>query len=108
MAGHCEMESVRAAVAREAAEEAGLRIDPSDLSLLHTVHLIDRGSSQPRIGLFFIPSRWHGTPEVLEPDRCTEWRFWPVNALPEDLVEYTRTAIRGIARGEAYSEMGWR
>lgn len=107
MAGHCELESVRAAVAREAWEESGLTIDPQDLRLLHTVHILDPGSTRPLLELFFAPTQWRGQPTVREPHRCTEWRMWPVDALPDDLVDYTRVAIRGIAAGQAYSEMGW-
>lgn len=107
MAGHCELESVRAAVAREAQEEGGLNIDPRELSLVHTVHLLDPGSTQPLIELFFAPARWPGMPTVREPHRCTEWRMWPIEGLPEQLVDYTRVAITGIAEGRTYSEMGW-
>lgn len=101
------MESVRAAVAREAFEEAGLIIDPQELTLVHTVHLLDPGSTQPLIQMFFAPARWPGEPIVREPHRCTEWRLWPVGGLPELLVDYTRLAIHGIAAGCTYSEMGW-
>jgi 8-oxo-dGTP pyrophosphatase MutT (NUDIX family) len=107
LAGHCELEPVRACVAREAAEEAGLRIDPSDLRLVHVLHLLAPGGGRPRLQLFFAPARWSGTPRVLEPDRCTAWRFWPLNALPTDLVPYTRTALTAIRAGEPYSEVGW-
>ena len=107
MAGHCEMESVRAAVAREAEEEAGLIIAAQDLTLVHTVHILDPGSTRPLLQMFFAPSRWHGQPTVREPHRCTEWQLWPVGALPERLVDYTRLAIHGIAAGRPYSEMGW-
>ncbi|WP_037914311.1 NUDIX hydrolase [Actinacidiphila yeochonensis] len=107
LGGHCESESVRACVAREAAEEAGLRIDPADLRLVHTAHVLDPGGSRPRLQFFFAPTRWSGTPRVLEPDRCTAWRFWPRDALPGDLVPYTRAALACIAAGEPYSETGW-
>ncbi|MGW3431768.1 hypothetical protein ACWDHW_28065 [Streptomyces melanosporofaciens] len=46
-----------------------------DLSLVHVLDLLDPGSTIPRIGLFFAPSRWEGEPLVREPERCTEWRF---------------------------------
>ncbi len=107
-AGHREHgESTLACTVREAAEETGLTIAASDLTLVHTLDLLDPGSTIPRIQLFFAASRWHGEPRVLEPDRCTEWRWWPLDALPEQLVDYTRTALAAIAQGEPYTQMGW-
>ena len=107
LAGHVERESARACVAREAMEEAGLDIDPRNLELVHTVHMLDSQDAVPRIGLFFRARQWKGTPQLLEPDRCSAWAWWPVNNLPADTVPYTRVAIEGIAAGRSYSELGW-
>ncbi|MCX5163712.1 NUDIX domain-containing protein [Streptomyces sp. NBC_00264] len=108
LAGHVEWESVRACLVREAREEAGLVIDPADLELVHTVHLLDdHKDAEPRIQLFFAASRWTGEPEVLEPDKCTAWTWWPLDSLPEATVAYTRAAIDGIRAGTTYTELGW-
>lgn len=107
-AGHREQgESAMACVIREAEEETGLGIAEGDLSLVHTLDLLNPGSPVPRVQLFFAASRWSGEPAVLEPDRCTEWRWWPLNALPEPIVEYTRTALEAISHGTPYTAMGW-
>lgn len=108
LAGHVEWESVGACLVREAYEEAGLVIDPADLQLVHTVHLLDdHKGAEPRLQLFFAASRWNGEPEILEPDKCTAWTWWPLDALPEPMVAYTRAAIDGIRAGTAYTELGW-
>ncbi|MFJ4570627.1 NUDIX domain-containing protein [Streptomyces sp. NPDC088846] len=107
-AGHREAyESAIACVIRETAEETGIIIEPSDLSLVHTLDLRDTDSPIPRIQLFFAASRWSGEPQVLEPERCTQWRWWPLNVLPDQLVGYTRTALAAIARGTTYTSTGW-
>ncbi|MFF6852191.1 methyltransferase, FxLD system [Streptomyces antimycoticus] len=107
-AGHREdLESAVTCMVREAEEETGLRIPEEDLSLVHVLDLLDPGSTTPRIGLFFAPSRWEGEPLVREPECCTEWRFWPLDALPEPTVEYTRVALDAISRGSLYAPMGW-
>ncbi|MFD9903544.1 methyltransferase, FxLD system [Streptomyces sp. NPDC059063] len=107
-AGHREAgESALACTVREAAEETGLTVAEADLTLVHTLDLLDPGSPIPRVQLFFTASRWHGEPRVLEPHRCTQWRWWPLNALPERLVDYTRTALTAIAQGKPYTHMGW-
>ncbi|MFD4115154.1 NUDIX domain-containing protein [Streptomyces niveus] len=107
LAGHCEQESAVTCLVREAREEAGLRIEPQDVELVHVVHHIDRTGDQPRMGLFFRARTWTGEPELREPDKCTQWTFWDPTALPELLVPYTRVVIDGIRAGRLYSETGW-
>ncbi|WP_406433076.1 methyltransferase, FxLD system [Streptomyces sp. NBC_01589] len=107
-AGHREdMESAVTCMVREAEEETGLRIPQSDLSLVHVLDLLDPGSTIPRMGLFFAPSRWEGEPVVREPECCTEWCWWPLDALPEPIVDYTRVALEAISNGTFYVPMGW-
>ncbi|WP_327733136.1 NUDIX domain-containing protein [Streptomyces nojiriensis] len=107
LAGHCEQESAVACLVREAEEEAGLGIDPGDVELVHVVHVVDRPGGRPRIQLVFRARRWHGTPEVREPDRCLSWGWWPADDLPEPVVPYARAAVEGIRAGRLYSELGW-
>ncbi|WP_405720062.1 NUDIX domain-containing protein [Streptomyces sp. NBC_00046] len=108
LAGHVERDSVRACLVREACEEAGIVVDPADLALVHTVHLLDdHENAEPRIQLFFRASQWSGEPEVREPDKCTAWQWWPLDSLPGPMVRYTRAAIAGIRTGTAYTELGW-
>ncbi|MFE4594183.1 NUDIX hydrolase [Streptomyces laurentii] len=73
LAGHCEYEAATACLVREAREEAGLVLDPADLELVHTVHMVDKPGDRPRIGLFLRARYWEGTPEVREPDKCVAW-----------------------------------
>ncbi|MGW4985125.1 hypothetical protein [Streptomyces mirabilis] len=90
-----------------AAVLTGLRIAERDLSLVHVLDLLDPGSTIPRVGLFFAPTHWEGEPLVREPESCTAWRWWPLDALPEPIVEYTRVALAAISRGALYTPMGW-
>ncbi|MEU6011456.1 NUDIX domain-containing protein [Streptomyces sp. NPDC047453] len=107
LAGHCERETAIDCLVREAKEEAGLTIAPEAVDLVHTVHHVDSPDARPRIALVFQARSWTGDPEVLEPDRCVEWRWWKPQNLPEAVVPYTRRAIDGILRGRPYSEQGW-
>ncbi|OIK28367.1 NUDIX domain-containing protein [Streptomyces malaysiense] len=107
LAGHCEREAAVSCLVREAQEEAGLLIDPADVELVHVVHVLGPSTGRPRIQLVFRARSWSGSPEVLEPDRCAEWRWWAPGALPHELVPYARTAIEGILAHRAYSELGW-
>ncbi|CAM5348275.1 NUDIX hydrolase [Streptomyces aurantiogriseus] len=107
LAGHCEQESAVACLIREAKEEAGLVIAAEDVEFVHVVHLLDAPGMQPRMQLVFRARRWQGEPQVLEPDKCVSWGWWPADALPEPTVAYTRAAIDGIRHGRPYTELGW-
>ncbi|WP_079135141.1 NUDIX domain-containing protein [Streptomyces qinglanensis] len=107
LAGHCEREAAITCLVREAKEEAGLLIDPGDVELVHLVHLVNSPGAPPRIQLVFRARSWSGTPKVLEPDRCVEWRWWAPKDLPTETVPYTRLAIDGVLVGCPYSQMGW-
>lgn len=107
LAGHCEQESAITCLIREAQEEAGLHIEHQDVELVHVVHHIDKAGDRPRMGLFFRARTWSGEPELREPDKCTQWKFWDPTALPDNLVPYTRVAVEGIRTGRPYSETGW-
>lgn len=108
LAGHCEQESAVACLIREAREEAGLVIEAEDVELVHAVHVVDTPGTQPRLQLVFRAHRWAGEPRVLEPDKCLGWEWWPLDALPEPLVGYTRAALDGIRNGRLYTELGWK
>lgn len=107
LAGHCERESAVACLVREAWEEAGLVIEAEDVDLVHVVHLVDAPGAPPRLQLVFRARRWQGEPRLREPDKCVSWGWWPVDALPEPTVRYTRAAIDGIRHGRLYTELGW-
>ena len=100
--GHVEDgEDVRAAAIREAAEEIGVRIDPSDARVaLVMQHRSPTGSA--RIGWFFEVRRWEGEPVNNEPAKCSQIGWYPLDALPDDMVAYCRAGIEAYRRGERF------
>ncbi|WP_227998185.1 NUDIX hydrolase [Nocardia australiensis] len=100
-------EPAAAGAVREAREEVGVVIDPADLRLIHTAHVVGSGH-EPRLGLFFEAPRWTGEPTNREPDKCYELQWFPLDALPYDsLIRYPAAGIRAYFSGIAYSEFGW-
>ena len=105
VAGHVDGdETLAAAMAREASEEAGLVIAAADLQLVHVMH---RRAEHERMGFFFRPRRWSGEAVNREPHKCDDlswfrWGDWPSATIP-----YIRAALQSIEAGEAYSAFGW-
>ena len=105
VAGHVDgNETFREAMTREALEEAGLQLNVSQLTLVHTMH---RKSDEERLSLFFSVSGWTGEPRNMEPDKCDDLSFFPLTGRPRNMVPYVDAAIDHSLNGEAYSEFGW-
>lgn len=102
------LEPITAAGAREAFEEVGVVIDPADLRVVHVTHVAGSGP-EPRLGVFLQASKWSGEPENREPDKCAAVRWFPIDRLPDDVIEYPAVGIRAFLEGEtaSFSEHGW-
>ncbi len=106
VAGHVDGdEPAAAAMCREAYEEAGLEIDPSQLRLVHTMHRIT--PSREALELFFAVEGSLNEPTNQEPDKCDELAWFKLDALPSNTIPYVRQAVTCFQQGAAYSEFGW-
>ncbi|SDI43397.1 ADP-ribose pyrophosphatase YjhB, NUDIX family [Nonomuraea jiangxiensis] len=101
--GHLEEgEPVIDAAVREAKEELGVTLDPADLTLVHVMH-----RAPERLGLFFRTETWAGEPYNAEPDKCSELAWWPVNALPHDMIDSPAAAIAHILGQVPFALHAW-
>ncbi len=100
--GHVEDgEDVREAVIREAYEEVGVVVDPDDIrvALVMQHRAPDEG---PRTGWFFEARRWTGDPVNREPGKCAGIDWYPLDALPADMVAYCRAGFDAYRAGDRF------
>ncbi|MFF0458682.1 NUDIX domain-containing protein [Nocardia africana] len=104
-AGHLEAdESVVDALVREADEEIGVCIAREDVRFAHLMH---NSSSGGRMALFFLVDRWEGGPENREPEKCGALGWFPIDNLPNRMIDYCRAALEHIAADRQFSVYGW-
>jgi 8-oxo-dGTP diphosphatase len=102
-AGHLEdEETVSAGAIREAKEELGIDIHPSDLALVHTMH-----QRSGRLSLFFEVEKWSGEITNVEPHKCQLLDWLLPDRLPENVVPYARAALGFIQHGQNMGMFGW-
>lgn len=101
-AGHADgNETARVATAREALEEAGVTIHLEDLVFAHCMH---RLQNDERIDIFFTTDKWEGEPKNMEPEKCDDLSWFPMDNLPPNTIPYIRQAIEYYQGGTTYSE----
>ncbi|MBF7737494.1 MAG: hypothetical protein K0Q46_1842 [Rhodococcus erythropolis] len=103
-AGHVELgESALDAAVREAAEELGVELLSSELKPLTVLHRRHAEGFDPvdhRVDFFYECRAWSGEPRRMEPLKSADLRWWPVDELPEKLVDHERFVIEAHHAGQ--------
>lgn len=108
-AGHVERgETAYDAAHREALEE----LDVRDLDLRFVTAMQRTRGGEPideRIDFFFTARSWSGEPRIVEPSKCADLRWCPLDALPDPVVPHELSVLTAIRSGtpEAYSTFGF-
>lgn len=104
--GHLDgKETVQEAAAREAFEETGVSVETKDLHVHHVLHRY--GDPHERIEFFLVATHWEGEPKIAEPEKCDDLRWFPIYALPENMIPKSKYGLEKALAGELYSEFGW-
>jgi 8-oxo-dGTP diphosphatase len=105
VAGHADgNERATDAMCREALEEAGLVIKPKDLKFVHFMH---RRQNDERADVFFTADKWEGEPKNMEPDKCDDLSWFPLDNLPSNIIIYIKEVLENFQKGVYYSEFSW-
>jgi ADP-ribose pyrophosphatase YjhB (NUDIX family) len=109
-AGHGEEgETMAEGCIREAQEEIGIIIEKENLvfALTQNRWCPDAGNAHARVGFYFVPKEWRGEPTNTEPHKCDDLRYFPLDALPENMVPHVRAAVKAYREGRQYDEYNW-
>ena len=109
-AGHGEYgETMREGVVREAQEEIGITLhaDELDFQLVQHRWCDDPGNPHARVGFYFTVRSWRGEPSNMEPNKCDDLSWFPLDELPSNTIGHVRAAIDSYRKGLKYSEYEW-
>lgn len=108
VAGHLnEGETVTHAIIREAKEEADIDINPADIEFTTVCHSYSAKNKKEFIQFYVICRKWQGEIKNNEPEKCGNLKFFPVDALPKNMVPYIKDGILKVMNGVKYYEYGW-
>ncbi|MFF5713529.1 NUDIX domain-containing protein [Streptomyces sp. 62] len=102
-------ESITETAVRELYEETGLTVKPESLKLAHVIHGA-WGVEAPNgfLTVVFATHEWAGEPENQEPRKHAQVRWVDADAIPENFVETTASALdRYLGGGPQVSLNGW-
>lgn len=100
--GHVEEgESLLDATLRESFEELGIRIKKEDLEFKTFCHTC----AEKYINFAFATDKYEGTPEIMEKDKCSELKWFPIDELPKEIIPKSRLVLENIFNGKFYQDI---
>ena len=105
---HGEDETLKQAMVREAKEEVGIKVDLTDLELIHVMHRRQQEpTNERRVNLFFMARKWKGEPRIMEPNKCDDLQWFEIDQIPDNTISYIKRAINCFRNRIPYSEYGF-
>jgi 8-oxo-dGTP diphosphatase len=105
VAGHLDGDELGTiAMCREAKEEAGIILEPSDLKFVHVAHRLGRSNGQERVDFFYEATKRSGEVLNAEPEKCDDLSWYPMDRLPDNMLPLVRLVLTDVRIGIPYSE----
>lgn len=123
-AGHLErFETLTDALVREMLEETDVcpifnpcaqRLAP-EYPTLTIEHMKDYGRAADEATrfrqyaeyFFLLKDGYEGAIKNMEPDKCADLRFFPLEALPQNMLPLARHALTALQQGKTFERFGW-
>lgn len=104
--GHVdEGETAKMAVVRECAEELGIDVKIKDLSFVHLSHRVSNTGGRTYYDIYFVVNKYNGIPKVIEPDKCSELRWFKIDDLPNEIIDIRKIVLDNYRNNIQYSEV---
>jgi 8-oxo-dGTP pyrophosphatase MutT (NUDIX family) len=106
IAGHLDGdETIKAAMQREAREEAGIEIAADELAVVGVMHR--REPFEEYVDFFLVARHWQGEIRNREPHKCTDLSWFALEQLPPNVIPYVRQALTNYQHGIWFDSFGW-
>jgi 8-oxo-dGTP pyrophosphatase MutT (NUDIX family) len=104
--GHVdEGETAKMAVVRECAEELGIEMKIADLSFVHLSHRVSNSGGKTYYDIYFAVENYDGIPKIMEPNKCSELRWFNINDLPNEMIDIRKAVLDDYRNNIQYSEV---
>lgn len=103
--GHVdEGETAKMAVVRECSEELGIDVKITDLSFAHLSHRVSNSGGRTYYDIYFVVNNYDGIPKIMEPDKCSELKWFKLNDLPNEIIDVRKIVLDNYRSNIPYSE----
>ncbi len=96
-------EFAKKSLIRESMEEAGIKLKPENLELVHMLH--KKKGPNSRVVLYFKSKNWKGVPDALERHKFKKVAWFPLTELPKNMSPTVRHVFKRYKAGDMYSEL---
>ena len=101
--GHLDFgETIFETAQREVLEETGLRVTITKLFSVSDDFRYIKSNNRHYVTIGVLAKYLEGQPQIMEPDRCCEWRWFSLNALPNNLFEGTKWMVQNFKNEKIY------
>ncbi len=88
------------AAIRETKEETGLEVQEAKVITIQD----DFGPNAHYVTVGFLAEKYTGHPKAMEPETILEWRWFPLDSLPENVYPASKKVLEKFERNELYAQ----